>query len=553
MLERICWKWAIAAFASASAVSVQVDAAPKWVRLSIVHDPATTMTVAWHTIDPVTSNVRYGTDSAKLDKTAKGASKLGAGSLGYIHEAEMTGLQPGTKYYYQVGEDADGWSAVLSMRTAPAQHQDCGKHRFIFLGDNRPDSILGLGDNWSSILEEAVAEDPGFVLSGGDLVYAGTENSEWVDFLDWTGEPARYSPFMPTMGNHDDDTVVGDGAQYNQIFALPRSAGTGSSGTEDYYFFTYGNSIVVSINTQQYKGGASAFADQAAWLDEVLTNNPRRWKFVVLHHPIYTDNTMLSHPPNEQGQNSALVPIFDKHHVDFVLQSHNHWYERFEPSNCSTSGNPGSDNACPVGADAWDKGTAYLTSGGAGAITILWCGSATGLATCKTDHHYVIFDIDNESIHMQTWASSQQTWSSDPSNHKLIDEVQYAKSGAVCPSGDAGLPDAEADAPVDSALADAAEASTPDAVDAPDKPDAAKDAGPAKPDASPSHPDVGASDEPVPGSVSTPSADANAGDAGGCACTSGAAPPRTWQWLVAALAGSALLARRRKRTEPRRT
>jgi hypothetical protein len=545
---------AVASCVAALCVSSLAQSEPKWIRLSIVNEPSSTMTVAWHTIDPVTSNAQYGVDATNLDNSAKGKSDLGAGSLGYIHETELTGLKPDTKYYYRVGEDADGWSAVFSFRTAPAPEKDCGKFRFVFLGDNRPDSILGMGDNWSSIFAEAVDQAPGFVLSGGDLVFDGTQNSEWVDFLNWTGEPARYTPFHPTVGNHDDDTVVGDGAQYNQIFALPRSSGTGSSGTEDYYYFTYGNAIVVSLNTQQLKTGATPFADQAAWLDGVLTQNPRRWKFVLLHHPIYTDSTMLSHPPNEQNQNQAFVPIIDKHHVDFVLQSHNHWYERFEPTNCSSQGNPGSANPCPMGANAWDKGTVYVTSGGAGALTIISCGFAyAGRSTCKTDHHYVMFDIDNDALRMQTWASSQQTWSTDPANHALIDEVQVIKSGSVCPSSDGGVaeggPDGSADVaadglPQDALNQDVSEASETDSAS---KPDGFKEASNSKPDVFPSHRDVGTYDEPTPATVGTVSAAPQSGNSGACACRAAPSDSHPWGTLAATLlAGLAWAARDRR-------
>jgi hypothetical protein len=535
-----------AAFFVAATLSAYASAAPKWLRLSIVNEPSTAMTVTWHTVEPATSQVQFGTDTAKLDKAAVGTSKLGSGSFGYIHEAEMAQLQPDTKYFYRVGDATDGWSSVFSFRTAPAYKQDCGKFRFIFLGDNRPDSILGMGDNWQSIFQEAIDEAPAFVLSGGDLVYDGKENGEWIDFLDWTGEPARYAPFMPAMGNHDDDTVVGDAAQYNQLFALPRSSGTGSSGTEDYYYFTYANAIVVSLNTQQFKGGSVPFGDQAAWLDEVLTNNPRRWKFVLLHHPIYTSDTMLSHPPNEQNQNATLVPVFDKHHVDFVLQSHNHWYERFEPSNCALKGTPGSKTICSTGATGFDTGTVHLTSGGAGALTLLYCGSAPKV--CKTDHHYVMFDIDGDSIDMQTWASSQQTWSTSSGNHKLIDQLQFSKSGGVCPSPDAGVPDAAPDAPPDQQGPDATgDGPQEAAADAAPAPDASVDAGQPKPDGpGPSHPDVASNDEPQPATLDNPPEEA-VGDAGGCACGQAASGVRSWHWLAAMAAAAAIATRRSRR------
>ncbi|HQP37261.1 MAG TPA: fibronectin type III domain-containing protein [Polyangiaceae bacterium] len=538
------WLLCVATFGVASAVASAASAEPKWLRLSIVHDPSTSMTVAWHTVNPASSKVQWGLDAAKLTSTAAGTSELGPGNLGYIHEAEMTGLKPGTTYFYRVGDDTDGWSAPFSFRTSPPQSPSCGKLRFVYLGDNRPDTPVGGTNEWTSIFAEAVNEGPNFVMTGGDLVYSGKDTSQWENFLGWTGDPARYVPFMPSMGNHDDDTVVGDMATYNRIFALPRSSGTGSSGTEDYYYFTWGHAIFVSINSYLFREGSIPFGDQAAWLDEVLTNNPRRWKFVMMHHPIYTTNTLLSHPPNENDQNPALVPVLAKHHVDFVLQSHNHWYERYEPSNCLTAGTPGSSEPCPVGATAFDQGSVHITSGGAGALQILSCGS--GLperVKCTTDYHYVVFDVDGDQLEMQTWRTSRQLFGEDPGNHEMIDQLKITKTGGGgCTEPDAGAPEGGTDA-------SAPDVSSPDATDAPSgdaspHADAAKDSSSGgKDSASPTYPDAATGDEPQPGTVG-PASEAASSD-GGCACTS-ARNPGGPSWLFALLLGAITTARLRR-------
>ena len=47
----------------------------------------------------------------------------------------------------------------------------------------------------------------------------------------------------------------------------------------------------------------------------------------MLHHPIYP-----SHPWRDlPALRERFVPIFDKHHVDFVLQGHDHAYQRTYP------------------------------------------------------------------------------------------------------------------------------------------------------------------------------------------------------------------------------
>jgi hypothetical protein len=421
-------------------VSPVAQSAPLYQRLSYTGDTATTMTITWNTTGAVDGMVRYGTASGALSSTVNSTSFQANAGLGTVHEATLTGLQPEMTYYYVVGSTADGFSSEATFKTGPAEEPNCSAFKFVFLGDNRPDPVFGGGENWPTIVGESIQQQPDFILNGGDMVIEGEEIDQWLSFLGWTETVSASRPFMPAIGNHDDGPGEGDGANYNQIFALPRSTGTFGSGTEDYYFFTYGNAIFVSLSSEGYKTGTPAFSDQASWLDEVLTNNPKKWKIVYYHKPTYTNEVFfdISHQPNEEGQNEAWVEVFDRHHVDVVLTSHNHWYERFEPSACGTQGDPGSDQPCPVGADNFGAGTVYYVSGGAGAFTIpeFLCGSQTGRAACSGDHHYIVFDINNEVLKIDAWSAYPQA-------NEIIDTLTITKNADSCLSvPDGGVADA---------------------------------------------------------------------------------------------------------------
>ncbi|MBE7485041.1 MAG: metallophosphoesterase family protein [Polyangiaceae bacterium] len=397
-------------------------AAPQYARLSYTADPQNSVAVAWNTTANTSGEVQYGTASGSYTKTVTAKTTQANAGLGYIHEAELTGLTPNTKYYYIAGATADGFTGEASFTTGPVPDPSCGSVKFSFLADNRPDPIFGGGENWPQIMGQAANHKPAFMLNGGDLVIDGDKIDQWLKLLGWTSPVAKSIPFMPAMGNHDTGPGAGDGANYNQIFALPRSTGPNGSNTEDYYYFTYANAIFVSLNTENHKTGSIPFADQAAWLDGVLTANPKKWKFVYFHKPVYTTGTAVSHPPNEEKQNAAFVPVFDKHHVDVVFQSHNHWYERFEPSACATKGNPGSSNPCSVGATNFAQGTVYIVSGGAGAFTVpaFLCGNTAGRAKCLDPHHYVLVDIKNETMKVETWGAFPQA-------NQVIDTITVTK------------------------------------------------------------------------------------------------------------------------------
>jgi hypothetical protein len=234
----------------------------------------------------------------------------------------------------------------------------------------------------------------------------------------------------------------GANANYNRVFVLPRA-----SGTEDYYYFTFGNAIFIMLSTESFSGGTPPFADQAAWMDQVLSRHARRWKFVMLHRPIYTEYLLINHEPNEADQNAALVPVINTHHVDIVFQSHNHFYERFVPSNCA---NGAATAPCPAG--GFDKGTVYITTGGAGAFPILFPGFTSKVRQAASGaHHYVVVDIDHHHLKLYTYAL----------DGSVIDTLNLSKTTDIPDPCTASL-GAGSTADMDTSPADAA---TPDRSD----------------------------------------------------------------------------------------
>ncbi|MBW2459225.1 MAG: hypothetical protein JRI68_32305, partial [Deltaproteobacteria bacterium] len=173
---------------------------------------------------------------------------------------------------------------------------------------------------------------------------------------------------------------------------------------------------------------SNPFQTQADWLDEVLTQHPKLWKIVYFHKPIYTSEVIfsISHEPNEEGQNAAFVSVFDAHHVDVVLTSHNHWYERYEPSACGNQSNPGSNMPCLVGGDP-ANGSVYYVSGGAGAFTIpAWLNLTppAGQVICSDSHHYLHFQVEDTKLTIDTWGAFPQA-------NQIIDTLVIDKPSTV--------------------------------------------------------------------------------------------------------------------------
>ena len=91
----------------------------------------------------------------------------------YFHDVQITNLQPGTTYYYQIpGGNGTTGSDLLSFTTArPAS--DKSEFSVAVLNDMGYTFAAG---TWQTLVEAAAADDTAFVWHGGDISYA----DDWV-------------------------------------------------------------------------------------------------------------------------------------------------------------------------------------------------------------------------------------------------------------------------------------------------------------------------------------------------------------------------------------
>jgi len=377
-------------------------AEPRGVRVSYGTSQrvASEVTISWNTDDQCDTVVRYGTDAALLDLETTG---LGDATpvleVGYTHEVTLQGLAPLTRYYYRAGDESRGFSSIFTFRTGT--DDPCQPFTFVAGGDTRSNDDFGPSDLWRPILDESLLHDPLFVLVNGDLVEEGNEPLQWrrwIDSIHGVG-----AAIIPSLGNHDDSDVHGDDATYNRLFGLPRNDDP-SGGTEDYNYFVCGDAIFVTLSSSTFHDGAD-FSDQAQWLDRTLSDVDRTWKIVQLHHPsLATDISVGTQPPDEHGQNADLMPIFDAHHVDVVITSHNHVYERFRPM----VSNP-SDWAAGTEVGSYAEGSLYVVTGGLGVLTVFVFDAAPepapGSEVRSGEYHYLSFRIGGDRLEMNVLAT----------------------------------------------------------------------------------------------------------------------------------------------------
>jgi hypothetical protein len=319
------------------------DPTPKQVRLGLGGDPKTSIAVLWRTNDETTKAtiVKWGVGTA-LDQTTTGltfgyqAGVNGNGGVIRMHETHLCGLTAGTTYSYEVG-DGTSFTGPFQFHTAPDVTADpTATVEIGVIGDSR-----GGYDVQAQLMTQLATKTPDLLLFSGDAVTLGPVQPDWDDFFMSLEPLVQTVPIVAAHGNHETMSI-----EYFSQFANP--------GDEENYSLDYGWAHIAVLNDSP-TDTADIQTKIPQFLDADLTaHDSAQWKFVVHHRPAYSSATAHGSDPMLQA---AFVPIFDKHHVDVVMNGHDHDYERSKP----LKGNPYAVEPDP------SMGTIYVVDGGLGA------------------------------------------------------------------------------------------------------------------------------------------------------------------------------------------
>jgi hypothetical protein len=332
-------------------------------------DPSHTAVLTWETKDAThASKIRIGTSPQSLGAPLRGYSwTTPAPDVGFganepatnMHEVHLCNLEAGRTYTYQVGGGSpEVWSAPQSFTTVPVGT----KITVGVLGDAR-DKV----DVWQAVQRRMRDRAVNLQVTTGDLVFTGTQEAlydEWLGAI-WKdpADPNRFvtlgqQMMIMTAGNHENDA-----ARFFGAFAIP---GTGPY-AESFASFDAGNAHFVVLDDQPL--ALLADGDQAkamlAWLADDLTRadaNRVKVPFVVIvhHRGLFTTSSHAS-DTDVLDLRKTLVPMYDAHHVDLVVNGHDHAFERTKPLAA------GADPRGEPTEVAAGKGTVYVVNAGAGA------------------------------------------------------------------------------------------------------------------------------------------------------------------------------------------
>lgn len=306
-------------------------------------DPKTTQAVTWRTDSTIKKSfaqILVENSSPKLDQPeakeyqAKTEVLKGkAYETANYHSVNFDGLTPDKLYTYRVG-DGTNWSEWFQFKTAPEKEQ---AFSFIYLGDAQND----IRSKWSRVIRKAFAThgDARFVVHAGDLINRSNNDSEWGEWHFGGGFINGMIPSIPSSGNHeyfrDEQKNLTLDPHWRAQYTLPENGPKGLE--ESVYYVDYANVRVISLNSQMIVLDSTSLKAQAVWLEDILKNNPKRWTMVTYHHPIYS----TAKGRDNKEFRELFKPLFDKYHVDLLMQGHDHTYSRGQNLPTGVSGKVG--------------------------------------------------------------------------------------------------------------------------------------------------------------------------------------------------------------------
>jgi exopolysaccharide biosynthesis protein len=301
------------------------DGAPSEIQLNATADPTTTQNITWIS-NPTkagnTATVRYAVvpESGEPSKwkTVTGSSILNAfnttSHAALLNSVTLTGLTPGTKYAYQVGNGTN-WSGIQYFTT----DNNSSQTNFFVIGDTQLSGNDTTDAEYIQTIQNIAAKLKNtetkwsFGLQTGDFIDNGGNLTQWQQILNLFDTQFSETPFIHVLGNHE---YYGDadGAAANALF--------GHDETEkDYYSVTYGNVYIAVINNSADLNAA------AEWLKTNAEGSDATWKILTLHQPPYYTNTKGS----SEAFHNIIAPAAEEAGIDLVFSGHDHSYARTAP------------------------------------------------------------------------------------------------------------------------------------------------------------------------------------------------------------------------------
>lgn len=241
----------------------------------------------------------------------------------FISSVELTQLEPDTRYVARFKEG----EKPFTFRTMP--RDDDEPISFIDGGDMYHDDSASM----NSTSMTAAAQNPRFVVIGGDIAYSSRHNirgespKKWISWLiNWSrtmvSSEGDIIPIIPAIGNHEVNRGFGrtprDARLFYTTFPLPHQ--------KAYRVIDFGNYLSLFLLDSGHTaetGGA-----QRSWLvDRMAERQKRPVKMASYHVPAYPSLRKYT-DKHSVSVREAWVPVFDGYGLDVAFEHHDHSFKR---------------------------------------------------------------------------------------------------------------------------------------------------------------------------------------------------------------------------------
>jgi acid phosphatase type 7 len=351
---------------------------PSTLFLTWQRDPTTTMTVQWvgargETAD---TNVYYAPNLLGFWRTQPTAAWPYPMTDLKVFRSELTGLQPGTDYWFRIGRS----SPTYRFRTMPAKATNT--IHFITGGD------CGVNVHTVANNVQAARQDPMFVVVGGDLGYDDGKSVEVsLAFLrnyskHMVGREGHLIPLITCIGNHEVNGGYNKPREKAPFFYALFDGLYPETGFATLDFGDYLSLVLLdTAHTTPIEGL------QTDWLEQTLKERADHPNVLVVNHvPAYPSfrpaETASGKPGTGAGNRKHWVPLFQKYRVPVVLEHHDHTFKRTKPL---------------IDGMANDNGVLYLGDGSWGRLRTPQDSEKLGyLAASSRDYHLTLHRIQGE-------------------------------------------------------------------------------------------------------------------------------------------------------------
>jgi hypothetical protein len=252
------------------------------------------------------------------------------------NKVTVTGLAKNTEYTYRVGDGKEeNWSKTYTFKT----YDPDSKYSVIAIGDPQIGSS-GDKSQWLRTVPAAIAQaeknggGPVFMLSAGDQTNYANDIGELESYL--APPELRNLPVAVTIGNHDVVEIRTEPEPVgfmDKVYNWPNHSDLKNTSADasrlragGNYYFKYGNTLYISINSQI----TNATIHEAFMKQAIASYPDATWKIALFHHNIYGGGSHASPKGYADSYNMQATwsPFLDKHGIDLAINGHDHVYAR---------------------------------------------------------------------------------------------------------------------------------------------------------------------------------------------------------------------------------